>query len=105
MNPRPILFKLTSRRRAFVVAFVFAIAASVNSTFAGNSTPGPKIGRVEIGVKSFFKVGFWTPVRVEIDGVAEAGTQRIEVTVADSDGVPTTASAPLKVASISGDPP
>jgi hypothetical protein len=95
MRLRPLLFSLAPPKFAFVVALVAAIAALLNSSFAADSTAEVKIGRVELGFKNHFKVGSWTPVRVEIDSAPTGEKQQVEVTVGDSDGVPTIASAPL----------
>src|SRR4051812_37559911 len=102
MSPRPIPVKLVPRCLAFVAIFVSTIMGSFHSSFAADSTLGPKIGRVELGVRDYFKVGFWTSVRVGVENAPEVSTLRVELTVADSDGVPTTASAPLKTAGVGG---
>jgi hypothetical protein len=98
MRQRPTLFYLVPREFAFVVALGAAIAAFLDSSIAADSTPELKIGRVELGFKNHFKVGIWTPVRVEVVGSPSGEKQRVEVTVADSDGVPTTASTPVTAA-------
>jgi hypothetical protein len=95
MRLRPTLFSLVPHTFAFVVVLVAAITALMDSSFAADSPPDAKIGRVELGFKNHFKVGSWTPVRIEIDGAPTGEKQQVEVTVEDSDGVPTTASAPL----------
>jgi hypothetical protein len=51
------------------------------------------ISSIEIGMNGCFKVGCWTPVKAKVeisDGLKEP---RIDVVVADNDGVPTRASA------------
>ncbi len=65
---------------------------------AETANTGPKIAAARIGLKNHYKLGVWTPVSVDVENVAAAETAknlRADVTVADSDGVATTASAPL----------
>jgi hypothetical protein len=89
-------FHLILRTLVFFVAFVAAVDASLDaSAAAAKSTSQPAIGRIEIGIKNHFKVGNWTPIRVEAVGVEGLEKPHVEVIVADSDGVPTSASAPL----------
>jgi hypothetical protein len=95
MRLRPTLFSLVPHTFALIVALVAAVGAFVASSFAADSPTEAKIGRVELGFKNHFKVGSWTPVRIDIDGTPSGEKQQVEVTVEDSDGVPTTASAPL----------
>src|SRR5258707_8588791 len=102
MRQRPTPFSLIPRALAFIAAIVAVVAASVDSSIAADSAAEMKIGRVELGFKNHFKVGCWTPVRVEVAGGQVGEKQRVEVTVGDSDGVPTTASAPLTAAAGSG---
>jgi hypothetical protein len=89
---------MTLPKFAFAVALFAAIAALLNSSFAADSTAEVKIRRIELGFKNHFKVGSWTPFRIEIDGAPTSEKQQVEITVGDSDGVPTTASAPLTTA-------
>jgi hypothetical protein len=49
------------------------------------------IERVQVGFGGRYKLGYWTPIRITI-AADEAVTGRLEVTVPDSDGVPTTVS-------------
>lgn len=98
MRQRPKLFHLVPPKFAFIVALVAAVASTFDSSFAADSTADMKIGRVELGFKNHFKVGSWTPVRIQADGSPMGDKQRVDVTVGDSDGVPTTASAPLSAA-------
>ena len=68
---------------------------------------GPKITGARIGfaakvpissgfvAKQYYKLGFWTPVRVEVAGADVATNLSVEVIASDSDGVPTTAAAEL----------
>jgi len=83
---------------ATIVAF-FALLADcrishrLEAAEAKNSTP--KIVTARVGLNNHYKLGFWTPIRVEIAGAESATDLTVEVTVADSDGVPTTAATPL----------
>ncbi len=98
MSQLAILFRLLSHKVAFVVSLMAGAAISLHAAAAVDSTAGPKIGQTELGIKNYFKVGCWTPVRVEVDGLEGRKKPLVEVTVADSDGVPTIASAPLSTA-------
>ena len=95
MRQRPKFFYLVPREFAFIVVLIAAGAASVEWSFAADLPAEMKIGTVELGFKNHFKVGCWTPVRIGIDGFPTTEKPKVEVTVADSDGVPTTASASL----------
>jgi hypothetical protein len=50
----------------------------------------PQITGIQVGVANHYKVGHWTPVRVEVSGLAALDDSRIEINVIDSDGVNTT---------------
>src|SRR5690349_2136300 len=58
------------------------------------SAMAPKIVGARIGLKNVYKLGCWTPVEVEVANAA-AGHLHVNVEVVDSDGVPTTATAPV----------
>ncbi|HVT29288.1 MAG TPA: hypothetical protein VHE81_14830 [Lacipirellulaceae bacterium] len=98
MNSPAIRFHLVQFGFAFVVASACALFAPPPTLSAAPSSPRPSIGRIEIGIKNYFKVGAWTPIRIEADGIDGLEKPRVEVTVADSDGVPTTATAPFPAA-------
>src|SRR5205809_66802 len=100
MRQGPTFFYLASHKFAFNVALVAAVAVFLDNSFAAHMTAETKISRVELGFKNHFKVGYWTPIRIEVDGVP-TGDKRVEVKVGDNDGVPTTASAPLIAATAS----
>ncbi|HEX5470513.1 MAG TPA: hypothetical protein VFW73_01440 [Lacipirellulaceae bacterium] len=91
-------FHPVPRWPGFVLAVFAAVGISAAALAAVESASGPTIRRVDIGIQNHFKVGSWTPVRVEVDGLQGLREPRVEVTVADSDGVPTTASALLRTA-------
>jgi hypothetical protein len=63
-------------------------APSVNNTLSDNSVG--EITAVRLGFQGRFKVGFWTPLWIELRGVAANAEGRVEVTTADSDGIPVT---------------
>src|SRR5262245_39938287 len=84
---------LIARPFLFMVAALIAVVATGDGLIAAEANAGPRIGQVQLGIKNHFKVGFWTPVVVEVEGVGPGATERIEVVVNDSDGVPTRASA------------
>jgi hypothetical protein len=50
----------------------------------------PKILSVSVGLADCYKVGFWTPIQVQVNGAASLGEGRVDVRVIDSDGVMTT---------------
>lgn len=58
---------------------------------AGDNPQGePAIVSVQVGLGGLYKLGCWTPIEVTLRGGAEPETGHLEVTVADTDGVPTT---------------
>lgn len=83
---RPAL--LTAGLLIFCVAIV---ATSVNTRAAEKQAARPGIAGVDVGIRGYFKVGYWTPIRVEIRDAGELKEPRVEVEVADNNGVPTTA--------------
>jgi hypothetical protein len=102
MSQPATLIYLVTRKLVFVVTTA-AMFASLHVAGFAESAANPTISRVEIGVKNHFKVGFWALVRVEVAGAAGAEKPRVEITVPDSDGVPTTSSAPLAISRGSND--
>src|SRR5262249_46661871 len=60
---------------------------------------GPAIANIDVGIKGHFKIGSWMPVRVDVRDANSLKNPSIEVTVPDSDGVPTTAAAGLSTQS------
>lgn len=77
----------------FVIFVACQIVQRIEAAEAGDAPA--KIASVRIGLKDHYKLGFWTPVRVAVSGAGTSSTLSVEVTVVDSDGVPTTAAAPL----------
>ncbi len=88
-------FNSESHRIAFFVAVLGVVSALCAASRAADSSPRPAIRQVEIGIKNHFKVGAWTPIRVETEGIEGLERPRVEVSVADSDVVPTSAASPL----------
>ncbi len=74
---------------------LLATCAVSNCAFGVEALPkGPSIAKVRIGFENYYKLGFWTPVRVELAGIDDDNAKRfhLDVTAADSDGVSTTVS-------------
>lgn len=91
-----------SRTLTLLAALCVAFGASLNVRAAeepAKSTGRAEMADVAIGIKGYFKVGCWMPVRVDIRGADALTNQRVEVTVPDSDGVPTTVTAGLSTKS------
>lgn len=65
------------------------------------ATAGVSIGEIAIGLGGHYKAGCWTPVQVRLRGPAGRVAGRVEIEVADSDGVPVvfrrTAADPLTI--------
>jgi len=86
---------------AAIVWLAMAITASAEPELGpGPRSSNPIISSVEVGIEGCFKVGCWTPIRIKITNRVPEKL-RVEVTVPDSDGVPTTASAPVQLAAAS----
>ena len=92
---------------ATLLALFVACQVDQHLDTAESNNARPKIASARIGFttnavvettpvqRSFYKLGFWTPVRVDVSGAGTSSTLSVEVTVVDSDGVPTTAVTPL----------
>ena len=86
------------RTLRFLIALPFWLAAALTPYGARQLSAQvveAEIGDVQIGIANCYKVGHWTPVRVEIAGGERLDDRRVEVIVEDSDGVPTRAAAPV----------
>jgi hypothetical protein len=83
------------RRFVLLAPALLVVAAIGSRLIAAEANAGPRIKQVDLGIKNHFKVGFWTPVEVEVKRTGRDAIHQVEVTVSDSDGVPTTASAKL----------
>lgn len=75
--PRPIMFL------AVLLTAIFAATANAQDK-------DPLVIGVSLGFADNYRVGFWTPVEVEIKGGKEPLTGIVAVNVPDGDGVPTT---------------
>lgn len=87
------------KRQATFLRTVAIAALLTTGRFAPAAAPAaspaptePKIVDCRLGFHGSYKVGFWTPMWVDVAGSDLAGLQ-VEVTVRDSDGVPATARA------------
>ncbi len=61
---------------------------------AQDTGAAPKIADIHAGFAGRFKVGYWAPLAVTIEGGDEAVRGRVEVTVLDGDAVPNRVTAP-----------
>ncbi len=104
MIQTPISFRWALHKLAFIAALPAALAASPKISAADKSLSHPTIAAIQVGIQRHFKVGCWTPIRIEAYGIDGLDNPRVAVSVPDSDGVPTTATAPLHSAVSSNDP-
>jgi hypothetical protein len=85
--------------RVFFCLLALALVLHKSAGARAQSTgEGPRIDAVQIGLANCYKVGHWTPIRVDASGIASLKEARFEVTVIDSDGVETTSAAPIPTA-------
>ena len=77
------------------VALVGVLIASALTGAALGQSARPRLSDIRLGISNYYKVGHWTAVWAEVEGEVPPAA-RVEVTVADSDGVATTADAPLE---------
>jgi len=68
------------------------LGAAAQAQPAAVPTTMPTIDGIRLGWDGVYKLGCWTPLEVEISGGSEPIVGQVEVTVPDSDGVPTTVS-------------
>src|SRR4051794_13957106 len=90
--------RLAAHRILFVLAWVAASQLTLGARAESDVAIGPRITSARVGLNDYYKLGFWTPMSVEIDGLSNAEaikSLRVEVKTIDSDGVPTLASAPV----------
>jgi len=84
----------TKRRRVplgiVVVGLLTLITAGQGSPAASWAADVPTIDRVEIGLGGRHKVGYWTPVRVELSGVSTTAPGQLELVTPDSEGLSVT---------------
>src|SRR4029079_6629355 len=97
---RTIRHRKRTRRSLLSLIALARVFACCSSGIAEETSAGPTIARVEVGFKNYYKLGFWTPVLVDVSGAAggDARDLRVSVTASDSDGVPTTASVAVPTA-------
>jgi hypothetical protein len=78
-----------------LVTFAVSLPTSLCSAAENDS---PQLGAVRVGFNGSYKLGCWTPVEVDIKPGASAQTAKVQLIVADSDGVPTrTTSDPVSL--------
>ena len=70
------------------LAALFVIISSVASVDA-QTVASLRVNNVEIGFDGAFKLGHWTPVRVNFVGGSASASGAVEITTLDSDGVGT----------------
>jgi hypothetical protein len=75
-----------------ILATIALVAALTAVALAESSDAGPRIVDCRIGWDGQYKVGYWTPMWVDVAGDLPAAT-RVEVTVPDPDGVQSTFTA------------
>lgn len=84
-----------SLRFALFAALVGGASECLAKDGAGSTSP--RIGTCRVGIGGQFKVGFWTPVWVDVVNTGQLKSAVLEVTVNDSDGVATTMPAEVPV--------
>jgi hypothetical protein len=67
---------------------------SPDAEAAANESLAPRIVALRAGFDGHFKVGYWTPFVVELEGASQPFAGRVELVVPDGDGVPTRVVAP-----------
>jgi hypothetical protein len=72
-----------------------AVASAMPEAGRQASGEGAKITGCRIGFDDHFKVGFWTPIWVDVSDAPSASKLSIEVATCDSDGVATTTTVPM----------
>ncbi len=93
----------TFRQVGGLALLVALVGGSCPKTVANAAEVAPaKIVACRVGIGGQYKVGFWTPVWVDVESAESAPKLLVEVTVNDSDGVATTMPAPLPVTSSNG---
>ena len=86
-------------RLSFGAAIILSLLSATCSLVEAQT---PRIVEFRVGVNNHYKVGHWLPVRVAVDKTDSLEEPRIEIAVADGDGVMTTASAPLAPPTMTG---
>jgi hypothetical protein len=77
---------MPTRRPAWTAWLVCAMVVAGQAALAEDSpSAGPRIVDVAWGLGGQFKVGYWTPVRVDMDAGAGAFSGKLEIVAPDSD--------------------
>lgn len=84
------------RPSAFAMAWTAVSLASFQLSAAADDVDAtrPRIAAVRVGFDGHYKVGYWTPVEVTLEGGTQAETGAIELLVADGDGMLTQVRTP-----------
>src|SRR5262245_23689368 len=93
---RSVILRRQLYHAVALCAALSALCISPDVAIAGTGGAPPAIATVDLNTRNVFKVGRWIPVRVDVDNAYGRSNLNVEVTVKDSDGVPTTAEAALK---------
>lgn len=98
---RPLrLARIVHKVFAIVAALVLVLATTI-APGESNCATGATIAKCRIGFENHFKVGYWTPVFVEVAGAQAGDSLKIELSTVDSDGVETVIPSSLE---LSGSP-
>jgi hypothetical protein len=86
----------------FVIFVLLCAALSLFTSVAHAAS----IDRVQLGFDGAYKLGYWTPLAVQVSGLPDSKNLSLEVVVPDSDGVPTRVRHPFTFSSrLSSVPP
>ncbi len=76
-------------RHGFLIALFALLGVAGPVVVAAAGEDSPQIASIKIGLGGKFKVGYWTPVRVTIDGGRSGFAGQFELTAPDSDDLTT----------------
>jgi len=79
---------LAATSRLFALAAAIAIGLSARSAAGADRAQTARIAGAEVGFNGLYKVGYWTPVRVTLEGNSEGVAGHLELITADGDNVP-----------------
>lgn len=79
-----------------ILSAVLVCALTAPAVVAHAQAPAARIIDCRVGFDGRYKLGFWTPVRVTIEGLGALGDPRLEVLAPDSDGAPAALATPLR---------
>ncbi len=96
---RNIRHRKRTHRRLLPLVAVICVFQCCSPAIADEAAAGPTIARVVVGFKGCYKLGFWTPVFVDVTNAEgdHGSSLRVSVTVSDSDGVPTTSTVAVPI--------